>query len=121
MTFLLNDILEFFSNKKTYSFTLKQYQPSHSVVRLDVSELNAENVCLVFEGVEYIQFPLTWQSSGLYLASAEECVSILYKFKRGFEEIPEHYLAEQYKLYKFQHTEFEICILAHAIYLTKDS
>ena len=52
------------------------------------------------------------------MGSKEECIDILYKLNKGFEEILANSLGEMYHLFKFQHPHLQIHVLAQSIYLT---
>ena len=116
-----NEIFKSLASSQNCRCRLKRYHASHSSGIIEVTEEGSDNLYLVFEGVEYIECPVSWRGANIFSGSAEECLEILRKLKKGFEELPGNYLAEKYHLYKFQHPDFRIRILANSIYLTKDS
>ena len=89
-------------------------------LRIEIVGENFGNLYLSFEGVQHIQCPVSWQGVNIYLGSEEECVEILFKLNKGFEALPESFLTEKYYLYKFQHPDFDIHVLANSIYLTTE-
>jgi hypothetical protein len=117
----LDNILKSISDSKNCQCRLKQYRASHSLALIEISRESLNSVYLAFEEVQYIECPISWQGADIYLGPVDECVQILHKLKKGFEELPESYLAEKYRLYKFQHPDFQIQVLANSIYLSKDS
>lgn len=120
MTSSLEKILKSIPRVQDSKCILKQYSKSHSSLTIEISGKGLKDLYLVFEGVERIQCPVSWQGANIYLGSSEECIRILNRLQKGFEDLPKGYLTEKYHLYKFQNQNFDIHILANSIYLANN-
>jgi hypothetical protein len=86
-------------NAERCNCTIVNYIKGHSQLHIRVyNPVNQTTISIGFEGVEYIECPVTWGSAAFYYASDSDCIGVLQKVGR-YNDVPKEYLLEKFHLY----------------------
>jgi hypothetical protein len=112
------------SDPSIYYCQIWSYLISHSLMLARAYQgdfLTGDVFYLLFEGVSYFEGPMSWQGTEFQIASTDECLAIMEKFRRAeIDDVPNRELLDYLHLFRCKTPQGEVQVLAYNLHKVKN-